>query len=168
MDPIRKGIVRFVDEASFAVQNACQTFGFLPDGRELVEISETDAGFTVSFSDRTEEGWPGFGLNIPAEAFFSQATGGILTRAAFWTVRSSPKAVLEHLSSNNDGFPGPEQGSERGRTFSLNDQVEIKVGGRGKGVSFLVVKQTREPDSIEDAVRARVSSYKDRWGETRE
>jgi hypothetical protein len=166
MDPIREGVLKFFDKTSFALQNAGQTFGFLPDGRELVQISEVATGLTVTFSDRADEGWPGFSLSIPPEASFSHATMGILTRTGFWDVPLAPKAVADHLANNNHGFPAPDRSSASGRSFSLNDDVEVKVAGSRQRGSFLVVKQTRDADSIEDAIRARSKAYEARWRET--
>jgi hypothetical protein len=164
MDPIRKGIVQLADEASFLVQHVCQTFGFLPDGRELVKVSESNAGLTAAFLDRSDEGWLGFTLNLPADASFSHATIGILSRSAFWWVRLSPKAVVNHLSTHNDGFPARGLDSGRGGSFSLENHVKVQVGGTRNGVSLLVVTQTRDPDSIRDTIRARSSSFRERWG----
>ncbi|MBT8396073.1 MAG: hypothetical protein HKO65_07575 [Gemmatimonadetes bacterium] len=165
MDPIREGIIQIADNVSAGLQNACQTFGFLPDGRELVDMSETDHGLKVAFSDRSEEGWPGFTVNLPAEALFSHAWIGFLARRAAWTVRQAPKAVVDHLSAYNEGFPAPGRRSYRGWTFLLDDGVEIGVGGARDGIVFLAVKQTREPESIGDAIKARNSRYKERWGD---
>ena len=165
MDPIREGIIQIADNVSAGLQNAFQSFGFLPDGRELVEISETDDGLNVVFSDRSDEGWPGFSVNIPAEAAFSQAMIGFLARRASWTLRQGPKAVVDHLSSHNDGFPAPGRRSHRGWTFLLENGVEIGIGDAMDGIVFLAVRQTREPDSIQDAIRARNQRYKERWGD---
>jgi len=165
MDPIREGIIQIADNVSAGLQNAFQTFGFLPDGRELVAVSETDAGLKATFPDRSDEGWPEFAVNIPAEAVFSHAWIGFLARRAAWTVRQAPKAVVDHLSANNEGFPAPGRRSYRGWTFLLEEGVEIGIGGARDGIIFLAVKQTREPDSIEGAVRARNSRYKERWGD---
>jgi len=164
MDRIREGIVQFVDKASFLVQNTFQTFGFLPDGRELVEVSETEGGLTVAFSDRSNEGWPGFSLNIPGEAALSHAMIGFLSRSAFWTVLLSSRAVVDHLSNRNTDFPAPGRGPEGRWTFSLNDQLKVRAGRTRDGVTLLWVTQTRAADSIGDAIRARQASFKERWG----
>ncbi len=164
MDPIREGIVRFADNVSSVFQTVCQTFGFLPDGRELVKVTESDAGLTVAFSDRTDEGWPGFSLNIPAEAVFSHAMIRFLARRASWAMRLSSKAVVDHLSTYNDEFPSQDQDSGRGGGFSLENHVKVQIIDTGKGVSLLVVTQSRDPDSIKDAIRARSSSFREQWG----
>ena len=165
MDPIREGIIQIADKASFGLQTAFQTFGFLPDGRELVDTSESGAGLKATFPDRSDEGWPGFSVNIPSEAVFSHAMIGFLARRAHWTLRLSPGAVIDHLSTHNDGFPAPGRRSHRGWTFLLKNRVEIGVGGARDGIMFLAVGQTRLPDSIEDAVKARNRRYKERWGD---
>ena len=164
MDPIREGIIQIADTAAFGLQNAFQTFGFLPDGRELVAMSGTEAGLDVTFPDRSDEGWPGFTVNIPADAVFSHAMIGFLARRASWTVRLPAKALIDHLSTRNDGFPAPGHRSYRGWTFVLENGVEIGIGDARDGIMFLGIRQTREADSIEDAIRARNVRYKERWG----
>ena len=163
MDPVREWIVTVADRASFGIQNAFQTFGFLPDGRELVELSETEVGLKAVFPDRSDDGWSGFTLNIPAESVFSHAMIGFLGRRVQWTVELSPRAVVSHLSTHNEGFPEPDRRSRWGRNFSLENGIEVGVFGSGKGISMLAVRQLREPESIVDAIKARSASYKERW-----
>jgi hypothetical protein len=165
MDPIREGIVRFVDKTSFTFQNVFQIFGFLPDGRELLEVDQTEEGQTVTFSDRTEEGWAGFSLNIPANASLSHATAGFLSRSAIWWVRSDPDAVVAHVWEKNEGYPRPKRKSRRVGAFHLEDNVEVQIGGSDeKGVTILVVTQSREPDALADAMKARSRAFKDHRG----
>jgi hypothetical protein len=166
MDPIREGIAQIADKVSWAFQNAFQTFGFLPDGRELVELSETDAGTTATFSDRSDEGWPGFSVNIPKEATFHQANMSFLGRRAQWVVAMAPKAVVDHLTVHNDGFPEPDRRPGGGWNFVLDGGVEVGVATPPRGYVLLAVKQARDPDSIEDVIRAKSEAYKERWRET--
>ena len=84
MDMIRDGIANFADNWSRGWGQMFQTFGILPDGRELVEVTEEESGIVVGFSDRTEEGWPGFQLHLPSEAIFDQASNTLLERRASW------------------------------------------------------------------------------------
>jgi len=157
MDPLREGIVQLADKASLGIQNACQTFGFLPDGRELIDISSTEFGLGVTFSDRSAEGWPGFNLNLPSSAAFSHAMTGFLSRGAFWTIKQSPATVTRHLSDRNEGFPA-FAGDPRGRrVLSLDNGVKITVGMASRKSTLLSVVQARDPDSIADAIRARHS-----------
>ena len=164
MDPIREGIVRFADKASGLVQNTFQIFGFLPDGRELVDVSDTEGGLMAAFSDRSDEGWGGFHVHLPAGVVFSHATIGFLSRKAFWAVRLPAKAVVDHLSGNNGEFPKPKRTGESRWSFWPDPQLEISVAGTRKGITMIWVTQTREPVSIEDAIKARSSEFQKRWG----
>ena len=155
MDPLREGIVQLADKASLIVQNTFQTFGFLPDGRELIDVSSTEFGLTVTFSDRSAEGWPGFSLNIPSSAVFSHAMTGFLSRGAFWTVRQNPATVVQHLSDRNEGFPAITKDSRGRRAMALVHGVKVKFAAPSRKVTLLTVVQTRDPDSIADAIRAR-------------
>ncbi len=40
MDAIRRGLLEAADKVSLAFQNAGKAFGFLEDGRDLIEVSE--------------------------------------------------------------------------------------------------------------------------------
>lgn len=156
MDPIRRGILEIADVVSTSVQNACQTFGFLPDGREMVTGAQSSAGLRVEFSDHSDEGWPGFSLLLPADAVFSHAMSGVLSRTAIWKVMRAVEEVIDHFPRDPEG-PSPEfkHRGERTHRASLGERVDITLAGATAGWTGISVSQTRDPDSIASTLEAR-------------
>jgi hypothetical protein len=164
MDPIREGLIRLADKSSAIFQLVTQTFGFLPDGRELVAAEKGPTGLTVSFSDRSEEGWLPFSINIPTNSEFSHANMGLLTRVAHWTIRDHPRAVLDHLLARNEGFPEADPRAKRGQKFSLDDGVEVIVAGSERhNMTFLIVTQERDPEAVQEGIQARLRTTAERY-----
>ncbi|MGD2122250.1 MAG: hypothetical protein PVJ76_10925 [Gemmatimonadota bacterium] len=165
MDPIREGLIRFADKGSAIFQLVTRTFGFLPDGRELVKVEKGADGLQITFSDRSEEGWPPFSVNLPSNSEFSHASMGPLTRVAHWTVRDHPQAVTDHLIAHNEGFPEPDPRARKGQKFSLDDGVEVIVGGSERhDLTLLIVTQERDPDAIQEGMKARLRATAKRYG----
>jgi hypothetical protein len=164
MDPIRKGLIRFVDKTSGAFQMVTQIFGFLPDGRELVRTEEGAAGITVHFSDRSDDGWPPFSITIPRVAEFSNANMGFLTRGAHWTVPETPEDVIDHLTGHNNGFPEPNPGSGGPQKFEWEDGVKVRVVGSDRhNLTLLLVTQERAADAMQEAMTAKLRASRDKW-----
>ncbi len=153
MDPIREGVIRFIDKTSSTVQMVTRAFGFMPDGRELIRTDDGAAGLTVSFSDRADEGWPPFSLTIPREAHFALASMGLLTRQAQWHIRLHPEDVMDFLLGHNEGFPEPDPNPHERHKFEMDDGVTVIVGGSDRrAITLLFVTQARDPDSMQESM----------------
>ena len=179
MHPVRDFFAGVTENWSQGINHVFQGMGILPDGRELVNITEDDRGKLVTFPDRTPEGWPGFTIHLPKEACFDKAHNTILGRRAFWLLPKPSEAVVRHLIEHNPGFPPPAEELRRETTYSyrgeprqpitsvgfrLDDGVEVTVMGVRPESSHLGVRQRRGPDALEEAMRARVKSLSEAWG----
>lgn len=163
MNPISTSLVHFIDRASFTLQNAFQTFGFLPDGRELVEITDAGAGQRVTFSDHSDEGWEGFSLNVPGEASFTHALQGVLRREAYWWIPLPAQAVAAHLLEYNELASSPDIPIGKSGSFPLSRNAKAQILGIRDGASVLVVSQVRNPENLREAVKARSARSRGRW-----
>lgn len=164
MDPIREGIIKATDEVSTLFQHVTRSFGFLPDGRELVTSVEGETGLQVTLSDRADEGWPPVSFQIPREAEFSHATMGTLTRVAGWSIPLAPESILDFLVAHNPQLPDPKKaGSRSAWKFRLSEKTNLQIAGTGRPVSGLWVTQTRKPEDLREAVRARARATRARW-----
>jgi hypothetical protein len=84
---------------------------------------------------------------------------GFLTRAAHWTLREHPQDVLDHLRAHNEGFPDPDPEARKGQRFPLENGVEVLVAGSERHkMTFLFVTQKRDPDAIQEGIKARVQN----------
>ena len=164
MDPIREGLLRFADRTSSTFQMVTRIFGFMPDGRELIETKEGAAGLTVSFSDRADEGWPPFSLTLPRGSHFSQASMGLLTRGAHWNIREHPENVIDFLLGHNEGFPEPDQAFRGRQRFDMGNGARVTVGGSDRhAITLLFVTQERDPDSMQEGMMNKLRSSRDQF-----
>jgi len=158
VDTLRKELLRFADRTYLIVQNALQSFAFLPDGRELVAVRARGTGVEIRFTDLSSEGWPGFILNLPGISVFSHAMTGVLTRAGFWRIKKTPNEVTAYLSEFNPHLPGFEEGPTGRWSAVLPDGVRVRLGADEKGVTLLSVLQERHPDAVCAVLEERFSA----------
>lgn len=161
MDFVRTKLFEVADSVDVAVRTAGQTFGFLSDERERVEISNLEECTEVRFADLPDEGWPGFVVRLPRSAAFSLANSGVLTRSALfrsWTPLDQLEAELAAA-----GLERPT--SESSWKLHLDRGVTLKVAA-ATGKSLFAVSQRRDPDwmvaSMKEHVRRKTGSGPER------
>ena len=159
MDALREGLLRAADDISLAFQNAGQSFGFLADGRSLIETSRDDAGDSVAtLPSLSDEGWPEVRVPLPTNANFHSAATGPLSRVARWTVERPARDVLEELSARADSAPFESRADGRA-VASLGSRARLSVKAASPGMTLLSVKQVREPDAIREVLRGRAARW---------
>lgn len=142
------------DDFSFIVQNAAKSVGFLPDGREHVEVEEGPEGRVVTLADHADEGWPELRVGLPASATFNYALAGPVTRVATWTVDAEPDAVLRELAEHPE-VPDFGRGSGRHVEIDLGDDAELRVGPHDSGRTGLLLRQRRDPAVVPEVLKRR-------------
>ena len=90
------------------------------------------------------------------------------------------ESVVQHLTDRNEAFPLPAEDLKRNVTmrgrsgrklnvaglgFRLRDNVEVSLVGGSNGHTVLAIRQRREPETLEDAVRARIQSMGKRFAQ---
>jgi len=142
------------DDLSFIVQNAGKSFGFLPDGREHVEVEEGPSGPVVTFVDHADEGWPTLRVGLPGSATFNYAAAGPITRVATWTVDAGLDPVLRELAAHPE-VPDFERGTGRRVAIPLGDDAELRVAPHGEGGTGLFLRQRRDPSVVPEVLNRR-------------
>jgi hypothetical protein len=152
MNAIRRGILRAVDRTILVGLNAGKLFGFLGSGRDSVEIDEDSAEPSVRFRDLANEGWPAFSVPLPIGANFRYAAAGTLTRVALWQVFGRRDEVVADLESRSDLRFARKPGGAWEADLPAN--VNLRIADTGKGMVLLMIRQSREPESIGEVLRA--------------
>ena len=156
MDAIRKGLLEAADKVSFVFQNAGKSFGFLEDGRDLVELSEGSEGWVARLRDHADEGWPEVEVAIPAGAEFQYALSGPLSRVVLWRVAAIESEVLKELETRIDGVRF-EPRARGGAVATIGNNARLTVAAQSSGKTMLSLKQARDPDAIQDVLRKRAT-----------
>lgn len=151
MDPVRTKLLEVVDSAGGAFRTAAQSFGFLSDERETVEVSNLEDCTEVRFADLSDEGWPGFTVRLPRSAAFSLANSSVLTRSALFRSPASLGQLEAELAAA--GLERPS--SESSWALDLDHDVTLKVA-IGTGKSLFAITQRRDPDSLAASVEKHV------------
>ena len=156
MDAIRSALLEVADSASVAVLNAGKAFGFLEDGRDLIEEVNVEGGLVARLRDHADEGWPEVEIPLPAGSMFRYALAAPLSRAAMWSVSGTETGVRQEIEARarNARF---EPGSRGGFKALLGTGIRLAVMSGREGEVLLTVKQVREPDAIADVLRNRAT-----------
>lgn len=154
MNAVGKSLLRLADDISLAMHNAGISFGFLGDGRDLIEISEGVDGRIARFPDHSDEGWPEVHTALPGDARFQYAASGPLSRVALWTVARAESEVVKRLSSRTDG-PAFKPRVQGGAIAKLGPGATVQVKGASGAVTVVRIKQTRAPEAIGEVLRNR-------------
>lgn len=154
------------DDLSFIVQNAGKSFGFLPDGREHVEVEEGPSGPVVTFANHADEGWPELRVGLPESTTFNYAAAGPVTRIATWTVDAEMDAVLGELAAHPE-VPDFERGTGRKVDIALDDDAELRVAPHGEGRTGLLLRQRRDPGVVPEVLKRRYDAAVGTSGEDR-
>jgi hypothetical protein len=157
MNALRTSALRFVDELTLSVRSAGQAFAFLSDGRELVQLSETETGLEGRFPDHADEGWPALSFPLPRDATFHQATSSVLTRSAAFGLLAGLNEVEKIIdyAGLRGKRSGPDFRVELGPDASMR-AVECRPNGqRIRLITTIMVRQSREPDAIVTALANR-------------
>ena len=157
MDAIRTGLLEAADKVSLAFQNAGKAFGFLEDGRDLIEVSEGLEGLVARLRDHADEGWPEVQVNLPAGAEFLYALTAPLSRAVLWTTEATETEVLKELETRSDGLRS-ESRTRGGAVATLGPNVRLTVAAARAGKTMIAVKQVRDPDAIREVLQKRATS----------
>ncbi len=156
MDPIRAGLLRIADDISLALQNAHRSFGFYSDGRDFVQVRETESGLLGEFPDHTDEGWPALAFQLPADAAFQRASSGVLTRDALFTSAHSGADLERRFAEAGSAV---RNHSESGWSARLSDEAVMRVTsprshfGVPSPPSAILIAQRRTPDAIGQALQ---------------
>ena len=156
MDPLRTGLLRIADDFSLAVQNAARSFAFYSDGRDFVQLRETESGVSGEFPDHTDEGWPALQFQLPNGTQFQRASSSLLTRNAFFT-SSHSVADLERWFSELGLVVTQRSGSRW--TATLGEGAEVRAiepkshFGVTSPPSAILITQRRTPDSLVQAIQ---------------
>ena len=156
MDAFRTGLMRIADNNYLNFQHATKMFGFLEDGRDLVDISHGEVRPVATFRDHSDEGWPEVRVGLPVDARFVSAASGTLTRVAKWKLRGPESEILEELSSHPD-VPAFESRAKGGVVAKLGFNATFAVKGLTAEWSGLMLKQVREPEAIRTALKNRAT-----------
>jgi hypothetical protein len=154
MNRLGSSLFRLADDVAFSVQNAGKTFGFLSDGRDLVEIVAGSVGSVAILPDHEDEGWPELRIVIPEGAQFQYAASGPLTRVAIWTVDRPLADVVRELTSRPDGPPEPSSVAAR-VVFDLGGSGELRLKAAESERTLIVLRQRRDPDAVVTVLKSR-------------
>lgn len=157
VDEFREGALRFLDNAVAALLSSGQSFCFLPDGRDLVDVVKAETGMIGRFSDHADEGWPALEFPVPAAARFHQATVSVLTRSAVFFLDDDVEAVEE--LARVVGLPGERSGHVfRARPGPNTTYTAAGTARPGRDpVTLITVRQQREPEAIRTAFANRMA-----------
>jgi hypothetical protein len=159
MDALRARVLRMADDMTMALRNAGQAFSFLSDGRDMVEVVESEAGLVARLTDHEDEGWPPLEFPLPEAARFHQATEGVLTRSAVFALEGDMepvRAVAE--SAGLDVSMGNR--TVRARLAGGAELVAREIRpGRGPidVLTMIRVRQRRDPGAIVTALAGRAN-----------
>jgi hypothetical protein len=160
MDGWRHSLLHLADNLVCSTATAGITFGFLADGREIVDIVSGAGVRTADFSDHADEGWPGFHLRLPDGVAFQGAFFSVLGRRAHFIASRPAERIVEELGRLNDLDFAPAVDGINHWNATRDDGVEVAVQGTDRGCG-LAVRQFRDADAIGEALRNRVLRFRE-------
>lgn len=160
MDSWKRGLLQLADEVVSGAATAGITFGFLADGREIVEFVPGEGLVTAVFSDHDDEGWPGFELRLPEGFVLQHAFFGVLRRHIALMAPRPLSRVREEFETLAGVDLVPRVDGGRAWHATLDGGIDVTLMGTERA-SSLALRQPRDPSSIGDALHNRVLRFKE-------
>jgi hypothetical protein len=163
MDDIRTQALRILDEVILVLRNGGQSFAFFSDGRDMVEVIQTEEGPVAQLSDHEDEGWPPVEFPLHPSARFFRGVESVLSRSVAFVHHDGKAEVVAALKGAGLEMVR-EDGEDRARLGSCallrvhgwrHDGLD---SGREHAGTIVTVTQRRSPEAIRQALRAKMES----------